>query len=57
MLVEASFEAIIGLRADGVIRSWNRGAANTYGYSATEAIGRSDHFSSGRAITAASSIA
>jgi PAS domain S-box-containing protein len=41
LLVEASFEAIIGLGPTGVIRSWNRGAASIYGYSAKEIIGRS----------------
>ncbi|HVU01002.1 MAG TPA: ATP-binding protein [Polyangiaceae bacterium] len=41
LLVEASFEAIIGLDPDGVIRSWNRGAASTYGYAAAEVVGRS----------------
>jgi PAS domain S-box-containing protein len=41
LLVEASFEAIIGLGADGTIRSWNRGAATTYGYSKVEVLGQS----------------
>lgn len=41
LLVEASFEAIIGLGPDGTIRSWNRGAASIYGHSASEALGRS----------------
>jgi len=41
LLVEASFEAIIGLGPTGVIRSWNRGAASIYGYTAKEIIGRS----------------
>ncbi len=41
LLVEASFEAIIGLGPSGIIRSWNRGAASMYGYSPKEIIGRS----------------
>jgi PAS domain S-box-containing protein len=41
LLVEASFEAIIGLGSDGTIRSWNRGAASTYGYSKVEVLGQS----------------
>jgi PAS domain S-box-containing protein len=41
LLVEASFEAIIGLGPTGVIRSWNRGAASIYGYTPKEIIGRS----------------
>ncbi len=40
LLVEASFEAIIGLGKDGSIRSWNRGAASIYGYAAAEMLGR-----------------
>jgi PAS domain S-box-containing protein len=40
LLVEASFEAIVGLDSDGVIRSWNQGAANVYGYAAEAALGR-----------------
>src|SRR5689334_1114369 len=41
LLVEASFEAIIGLGSTGIIQSWNRGAASIYGYSAKEILGRS----------------
>ncbi len=41
LLVDECFEAIIGLSADGVVRSWNPGAASLYGYSETEIIGRS----------------
>jgi PAS domain S-box-containing protein len=41
LLVEASFEAIIGLGPTGIVRSWNRGAATMYGYSAKEIVGRS----------------
>lgn len=40
-LVEASFEAIIGLGPDARVVSWNPGAAATYGYTAAEIIGRS----------------
>jgi PAS domain S-box-containing protein len=40
LLVEASFEAIVGLGRDGTIRSWNPGAAAVYGYSAEEIIGK-----------------
>lgn len=38
-LVEVSLESILGIAADGTIRSWNRGAASLYGYTAAEAIG------------------
>ncbi len=41
LLVEASFEAIIGLGPTGIVRSWNRGAASIYGYAAKDIIGRS----------------
>jgi PAS domain S-box-containing protein len=41
LLVEASFEAIIGLGPTGIVRSWNRGAESIYGYSKKEIIGRS----------------
>ncbi|MBI2218465.1 MAG: PAS domain S-box protein [Candidatus Rokubacteria bacterium] len=40
-IVESSDDAIIGNTLDGVITSWNRGAAKMYGYSAAEAIGQS----------------
>lgn len=40
-IVEASSDAVIYLDLAGVIRAWNRGAANTYGYLAEEAVGRS----------------
>jgi two-component system NtrC family sensor kinase len=39
-LVESSQDAIIGTTPAGVIVSWNRGAAEQYGYSAEEMIGR-----------------
>lgn len=41
LLVEASFEAIIGLGSDGTVRSWNRGARNIYGYEPEDIIGQS----------------
>ncbi len=40
LLVQASFEAIVGLAADGSVLSWNRGAETLYGYTAPEIIGR-----------------
>jgi PAS domain S-box-containing protein len=40
-IVEASVDAIVYLDPDLIIRTWNRGAENTYGYSVAEAIGRS----------------
>ena len=40
-LVESSQEAIVGTNPDGIIMSWNRGAAELYGYSAEEMIGKS----------------
>jgi two-component system NtrC family sensor kinase len=41
LLVDECFEAIIGLSNDGIVRSWNPGAASLYGYNADEIIGRS----------------
>jgi PAS domain S-box-containing protein len=38
-VVEASDDAITAQTLDGVIMSWNRGAARMYGYTADEAIG------------------
>jgi PAS domain S-box-containing protein len=40
-LVESSSDAIIGLRLDYLMESWNLGAERLYGYSAAEAIGQS----------------
>ncbi len=40
-IVESSDDAIIGKSLDGIILSWNAGAEKIYGYSASEAIGRS----------------
>lgn len=39
-LVEECLEAIVGLDADGLVRSWNPGAESLYGYPTAEAIGR-----------------
>jgi len=40
-VVESSDDAIIGKTLDGTITAWNHGAENVFGYSATEAIGKS----------------
>jgi two-component system cell cycle sensor histidine kinase/response regulator CckA len=39
LLVDECFEAIVGLSAEGIILSWNPGAASVYGYTADEIIG------------------
>jgi two-component system CheB/CheR fusion protein len=43
-IVESSDDAIVGKSVDGVITSWNNGAARLYGYDADEAIGRHTSF-------------
>jgi PAS domain S-box-containing protein len=40
-IVEFSEDAIIGKTLDGVITSWNRGAAELFGFTAAEAVGQS----------------
>jgi PAS domain S-box-containing protein len=40
-IIESSEDAIIGKTLDGIVASWNPGAARMYGYTATEMIGRS----------------
>jgi PAS domain S-box-containing protein len=40
-IIESSDDAIISKTLDGIITSWNKGAARIYGYSAEEVIGRS----------------
>ena len=43
-IVESSDDAIVGKTLDGIITTWNRGAARLYGYAAGEAIGRHASF-------------
>jgi PAS domain S-box-containing protein len=40
-IVESSDDAIVSMNIDGTVVSWNRGAELLYGYSASDAIGRS----------------
>lgn len=40
-IVEASADAIFYQDLNGIIRTWNQGAENTYGYSASEVVGTS----------------
>ena len=40
-IVESCDDAIVGKTLDGIVTAWNHGAERLYGYSATEAIGRS----------------
>jgi len=40
-IVESSQDAIIGKDLDGIVTSWNRGAQQVFGYSATEMVGES----------------
>lgn len=39
-IVETSHDAIVSLNLDGTVRSWNHGASEIFGYTATEAIGK-----------------
>src|SRR5437879_8219486 len=39
-IVESSTDAIIGKTLEGIIQSWNKGAEQMYGYSASEVIGK-----------------
>jgi len=39
-IVETSDDAIISKNLDGVIQTWNRGAANIFGYKAEEVVGK-----------------
>jgi two-component system NtrC family sensor kinase len=41
LLVDECFEAIVGLSRNGIVHTWNPGAASLYGYEAHEIIGQS----------------
>jgi two-component system CheB/CheR fusion protein len=43
-IVESSADAIFATELDGTIRTWNRGAERLYGYTTSEAVGRSIRF-------------
>ena len=43
-IVESSEDAVISKNTEGVIESWNRGAQQVFGYTATEAIGQPHGF-------------
>jgi PAS domain S-box-containing protein len=40
-IVESSDDAILGATSDGIIAFWNKGAENLFGFSSSEAIGKS----------------
>jgi PAS domain S-box-containing protein len=39
-IVESTDDAIIGLSADGIVFTWNKGAEKVFGYPASEAVGK-----------------
>lgn len=43
-ILEAAGDAVLYAGRDGVVRFWNRGAEEMFGYSASEAVGRSMDF-------------
>ncbi|MEK7408203.1 MAG: ATP-binding protein [Acidobacteriota bacterium] len=50
-IVESSRDAILSVNLDGIITTWNAGAARMYGYLAAEAVGRSlSLLTAGRAL-------
>jgi sigma-B regulation protein RsbU (phosphoserine phosphatase) len=40
-VIESSSDAIVGLKRDGIVLSWNSGAERIYGYPASEMVGKS----------------